>query len=84
MNHSRTIVAEPLTREAFAPFHEVIDTGGADSFPINQGRTERFQSLATVELLVDEGKTPRSGGDYVGGSGTGHTGSAKLRVGGRP
>ena len=56
MNHSRTIVAEPLTREAFAPFGEVIDTEGADSFPINQGRTERFHSLATVELFGDDAR----------------------------
>lgn len=51
MTEPREIVAEPLTREAFAPFGEVIDTSGADSFPINQGRTERFHALANVELL---------------------------------
>ena len=54
MNSAREIVAEPLTREAFAPFGEVIDTNGAASFPINQGRTERFHALATVELLGDD------------------------------
>ncbi|MFC4260902.1 ureidoglycolate lyase [Marinobacter lacisalsi] len=54
MTGPREIVAEPLTREAFAPFGEVIDTNGADSFPINQGRTERFHALATMELLGDD------------------------------
>lgn len=54
MNSAREIVAEPLTREAFAPFGEIIDTNGAASFPINQGRTERFHALATVELLGDD------------------------------
>lgn len=53
MNEPRKLVAEPLTREAFAPFGAVIDTRGADSFPINQGRTERFHALAAVELLGD-------------------------------
>lgn len=36
----RSIRVEPLTREAFAPFGDVIDTAGAESFPINQGRTQ--------------------------------------------
>lgn len=56
MTGLREIVAKPLTREAFAPFGEVIDTEGADSFPINQGRTERFHALATVELLGEGGR----------------------------
>ncbi|GGY73311.1 ureidoglycolate lyase [Marinobacter zhanjiangensis] len=51
MTEPREIITEPLTREAFAPFGEVIDTDGADAFPINQGRTERFHALAQVELL---------------------------------
>ncbi len=47
---SRPLVVEPLTREGFAPFGDVIATDGADSFPINSGRTERFHALAGVEL----------------------------------
>lgn len=43
-----------LTREAFAPFGDVIDARGADSFPINQGRTERFHALARVEVLGEK------------------------------
>ena len=50
MKQFRRLVAEPLTREAFAPFGDVIDTDGAESFPINQGRTERFHALSTVAL----------------------------------
>jgi ureidoglycolate lyase len=45
-----TIVAEPLTREAFAPFGQVIETEGAHHYPINAGRAERFHDLARVEL----------------------------------
>ncbi len=41
---------EPLTREAFAPFGDVIETDGAVSFPINQGTTDRFHDLATVDV----------------------------------
>ena len=50
MSRYRSLVAEPLTREAFAPFGDVIDTDGAESFTINQGRTERFHALSRVEL----------------------------------
>ena len=43
---------EPLTRDAFAPFGDVIDTGGAESYPINEGTADRFHNLAEVD--VDE------------------------------
>ncbi len=43
---------EPLTREAFAAYGEVIDTGGARSRPINEGTADRFHDLAEVD--VDE------------------------------
>lgn len=41
-----TLVVEPLTQAAFAPFGTVIETAGAKSFPINQGTTTRFHGLA--------------------------------------
>lgn len=41
---------EPLTREAFAPFGDVIETGGAEHFPINAGTIERHHDLAAVTL----------------------------------
>lgn len=44
------IVIEPLTREAFAPFGQVIDTDGSNHYPINGGNTERYHDLARVEL----------------------------------
>jgi len=34
-----TLVVEPLTKEAFAPFGDVIETEGAELRPINNGRT---------------------------------------------
>ena len=51
MSSPRVLTVEPLTREAFAPFGDVISTVGADSFPINNGRTQRFHALGTVQLL---------------------------------
>lgn len=48
---------EPLTREAFAPFGDVIETAGATSFAINAGTTTRYHDLAQVELA---GESPRT------------------------
>jgi ureidoglycolate lyase len=45
-----TIVAEPLTRLAFAPFGQVIEADPSTLHLINAGRTERFHDLARVEL----------------------------------
>ena len=39
----------PLTRAGFAPFGDVIETEGAQHFPINQGFAERFNDLARVD-----------------------------------
>ncbi|HER27447.1 MAG TPA: ureidoglycolate lyase [Rhodospirillales bacterium] len=48
---------EPLTRKAFAPFGEVIETQGAASYPINEGTTERFHDLAAIDVAADDGRT---------------------------
>jgi ureidoglycolate lyase len=45
-----TITIEPLSREAFAPFGQVIETTDAQHYTINKGMTERFHDLARVEL----------------------------------
>lgn len=50
------ITVDPLTREAFAPFGEVLETAGATAFPINAGTTTRYHDLARVET---SGETPR-------------------------
>ena len=46
----RTIVIEPLTAEAYAPFGQVIQIEGAPHYPINAGMTERYHDLARIEL----------------------------------
>jgi ureidoglycolate lyase len=50
MADARTLRPEPLTREAFAPFGQVIETAGAHHYPINAGNCERYHDLARVEL----------------------------------
>lgn len=42
--------AYPLTRAAFAPFGDVIETDGANHFSINSGTVERYHDLARVDV----------------------------------
>ena len=52
MHHmpDRILHTEPLTRESFAPFGQVIEAEGAHHYPINSGNCERYHDLAKVEL----------------------------------
>ena len=44
------IVIEPLTRDAFAPFGDVLDTEGAPDKMINQGLCGRYHDRARIDL----------------------------------
>jgi len=44
------IRTEPLTRDAFAPYGQVIEADGAQHYPINAGNCERYHDLARIEL----------------------------------
>jgi ureidoglycolate lyase len=46
---ARSLAAEPLTAQAFAPFGDVIEPRG-DSFPINDGMCDRFHDLARMDF----------------------------------
>jgi ureidoglycolate lyase len=50
----RTLVIEPLSKAAFAPFGDVIETEGSAHFMINNGSTMRFHRLAQVETATPE------------------------------
>ncbi|MDE2427106.1 MAG: ureidoglycolate lyase [Burkholderiales bacterium] len=52
----RTLPIAPLSREAFAPFGEVIMLEGARHYQINQGTTERFHALATADTSAEGGQ----------------------------
>jgi len=52
----RTIPIHPLTRDAFAPFGEVIEREGAAQFPINAGKCIRYHDLATIETAGEEAR----------------------------
>ena len=47
---------EPLTRDAFAPFGDVIMLDGAHHYPINAGTTERFHDLANIDVTAEGGR----------------------------
>lgn len=53
----RHLLARKLTREAFAPFGEVISPQGAHSFKINNGTTTRFHELATAQVRGEDART---------------------------
>lgn len=48
--------AEPLTRDAFAPFGDVIEAADVDRFTINQGFAERFNDLAKIDITNEQGQ----------------------------
>jgi len=48
---------EPLTRESFARFGDVIEAGGRDHITINQGFAERFNDLAKIDTANGGGET---------------------------
>ena len=54
---SRTIVARPLTREAFAPFGDVIDKAAYPGrIPINGGRARRLPPMAEAVAVGEDAR----------------------------
>ena len=53
---SQEIIIETLTKAAFAPFGQVIECEGANHYPINNGMTERYHDLASIELGGQEAR----------------------------
>jgi ureidoglycolate lyase len=45
----------PLTRAAFAPFGDVIETQGSQHYAINKGSTIRFHDLARIDVTEGVG-----------------------------
>ena len=46
----------PLTRAAFAPFGDVIESEGRDHYPINAGTAQRYHDLAEVDVIAGGGR----------------------------
>ena len=47
---------EPLTKQAFAPFGDVIEIEGTSPISINQGFAERFNNLANIDVSTEGGE----------------------------
>ena len=52
----REFLIEPLTRDAFAPFGDVIELEGARQIPINLGTTMRYHDLAHIDVAEGGGR----------------------------
>ena len=50
------LVAGPLSRSAFEPFGDVIETAGDRPSPINQGWAERYHDLAQIDVTAAGGR----------------------------
>lgn len=51
------VTPEPLTRQSFAGFGDIIDMEGAAPVSINQGYGRRFSDLATIDTGAEAGTT---------------------------
>ncbi|OPY94580.1 ureidoglycolate hydrolase [Bradyrhizobium sacchari] len=51
-----TLAIEPLTRDAFAPFGDVVETAGMTPLSINQGYAERYNGLASIDVAAEGGQ----------------------------
>jgi ureidoglycolate lyase len=49
------IPIQPLTRDAFAPFGDVVDIEGGSAITINEGFAERVNGLAKVDIAGETG-----------------------------
>ncbi|CCN69428.1 ureidoglycolate lyase [Vibrio nigripulchritudo] len=51
------LIVEPLTKDAFSPFGDVIESEGSEFFLINNGSTKRFHHLAQADTSAYGGNT---------------------------
>lgn len=51
-----TLSIEPLTKRAFAPFGDVVETEGMTPLSINQGYAERYNGLANIDVAAEGGQ----------------------------
>ena len=51
-----TLAIEPLTKQAFALFGDVVETDGKTPLSINQGYAQRFNGLANIDVAAEGGQ----------------------------
>ena len=57
---TRILTAQPLTRDAFAPFGQVIEPDETRAYPINGGHCMRHHALATAEAAGEDARVALS------------------------
>jgi ureidoglycolate lyase len=50
------LLVEPLTKDAFSPFGDVIELDGAHGMPTNAGTAKSFRDLSRVDFDDEEGR----------------------------
>lgn len=50
------LIAEALTRDAFAPYGDVIDETGPEQFPTNEGEALRVHAMGEVDCSAENGR----------------------------
>ena len=55
-NGIRRLTIEPLTKQAFAEFGDVIEVDNSDYFMINNGSTRRYHKLASTDVQEQGGE----------------------------
>ena len=53
---SNQLIAKPLSKEGFAPYGQVIEKAGAESFLINNGNCRRHHALAVADVTGEGGQ----------------------------
>ena len=53
---ARLLKIQPLSRESFAPFGDVIEAQGSPHFAINAGFADRFHDLAGIDVAAEGGR----------------------------
>ena len=51
--HKKNIQIQPLTKESFSAFGDVIEKENHDFFAINQGLTQRYHALSVAQISGD-------------------------------
>lgn len=49
------VPVQPLTRDSFRPYGDVVEIGDSRHYTINQGWAERYADMANLDLLEDGG-----------------------------
>ncbi len=52
---STVLKLEPLNKANFSPFGDVVSTQDNDSFPINNGTTQRYHNVGKVQIQGSDG-----------------------------